>query len=344
MGKQKKILIIDDSRYIREYLAALFTSDSRFRVIGMAEDPYEAVKIIANEVPDVISLDIEMPRMSGVRFLKKIMRQHPIPVIIITNQSSKQIGAAMEALNAGAVDVVSKKDISPNDVDGKKMLIEKMWSAANGKVSRVVTPDVHTVKNVSDAPDQKIGDKIILMGASSGGTQTITKILSALPPSIPPILIVQHIPEKMSFLFAQRLNETLPFYVKEAEDGDHVRANQVLIAQGNRHMELRYGKNDVSVRISQGPPLNFVRPSVDKLFFSALSKDPEKIVAILLTGMGRDGAHGMLQLREKGAYTIAQDEASSMIYGMPKAARELGAAKKLMSPLEISNFIKNILK
>ncbi len=341
-SKPKKVLIVDDSRYISEYLAAIFSSDHRFEVIGKAADPYEAVKIIADEVPDVISLDIEMPRMSGVKFLKKIMRQHPIPVIVITNQSLKQINAAMEALHAGAVDVISKKDITPTDTDGKRMLVEKMWSAANGKVGRLSFAGPQAAQKGSQPEGFSSQQKIVLMGASSGGTQTITKILSGLPAQIPPVLIVQHIPEQMSFLFARRLNELLPFYVKEAENGDRVRANQVLIAQGNKHMELKYSGEEAFIKISQGPPLNFVRPSVDKLFFSALSKEPDKIVAILLTGMGRDGAHGLLQLKEKGAFTIAQDEASSMIYGMPKAAKDMNAARALMSPEEISRYIRNI--
>lgn len=341
MEAARKILIVDDSRYMREYLHNLFSADERFRVIGTAADPYEAVKMMAREAPDAITLDIEMPRMSGVTFLNKIMRQHPLPVIVITNQDMKQMEWAMEALNAGAVDVVAKKDITPNEKEGRLALLDKVWAAANSRVSRKST---HPEREVGEASgSHKSGDvtskDIILIGASSGGTRIITDIITALPEGIPPVVIVQHIPEHMSFLFARQLNLVCPFYVKEAEAGDRLVKNQVLIAPGNKHIEIKEAIPGFQVRLTHGPPLNHVRPSVDKLFFSALPYDVSGMTAILLTGMGRDGAQGLLQLREKGAYTIAQDEKSSIIYGMPRAAKELGAAKAIMNPEEIRQYI-----
>ena len=335
----KKILIVDDSRYMRQYLRELFESDQRFRVIGDAEDTYEAVKMMAVEAPDAITLDIEMPRMSGLTFLKKIMRQHPLPVVIITSQEIKQIEWAMEALRAGAVEVVSKKDITPNEKEGRQDLLNKMWAAANGHVSRYSPRDVKESYQNKEVVEKTVSEHIIMIGASSGGTRVLTDIITGLPAGIPPIIVVQHISEQMSFLFARQLNIACPFYVKEAEGGDPVVSNQVLIAPGNKHMEIKKGDAGFSIRLTQGPPLNHVRPSVDKLFFSALSYDVTKMTAILLTGMGRDGAQGLLQLKEKGAYTIAQDEKSSVIYGMPRAAKELGAAKAIMNPDAIRQYI-----
>lgn len=343
MGEQRKILIVDDSRYMRDYLEDLFLSDSRFRVLPSATDPYQAARIISKEAPDAIALDIEMPRMSGLTFLKKIMRQHPIPVVIVTNQDVKQIALSLEALSAGAIDVVSKKDLAPNDEEGRQDLLEKMWAAANSRVTRIYpTQPSATNNNHDELSLHDSSDKIVMMGASSGGTVVISSILHQLPPNIPGMIIVQHIPEHMSFLFAKQLNTKTPFYVKEAENGDRVVKNQVLIAPGNRHIELCKDVSGYYVRITQGPPINHVRPSVDKLFYSALPYDTGKMYAFLLTGMGQDGAEGLLKLREKGAYTVAQDEQSSVIFGMPRAAIEKGAAKAVMSPREMVALIKTV--
>ncbi len=343
MQSAKKILIVDDSKYMQRYLRDLIASDDRFEVSGTAGDPYEAVKIIAQEAPDLITLDIEMPRMSGLAFLKKIMRQHPIPVIIITSQNINQIEAAMEALREGAVEVISKNDITPADHEGRKNLLEKIWTASNSKVTRF-TPEKIMDNPIHIHHKQNNGsNKLILMGASSGGTRTISEILTRLPTGIPPIVIVQHIPEQMSFLFARQLNQVCPFYVKETENNDMLVKNQVLIAPGNRHIELKETAYGIKARITHGPPINHVRPSVDKLFFSALPFASRDITAILLTGMGSDGAQGLLKLKEKGAYTIAQDEKSAVIYGMPKVAKEIGAAKAIMNPNEIIAYLKKFV-
>ncbi len=343
MQNARKILIVDDSRYMQQYLRDLIASDDRFQISGIAGDPYEAVKLMAEEAPDLITLDIEMPRMSGLTFLKKIMRQHPIPVIIITSQNVSQIEAAMEALREGAVEVISKNDITPADHEGRKNLLEKMWAAANSKVSRF-TPEKITDSGVQTKQTQYNGsNKLVLIGASSGGTRTISEIITRLPSGIPPVVIVQHIPEQMSFLFARQLNQVCPFYVKEAENDDLLVKNQVLIAPGNRHLELKQTTHGIKARITHGPPVNHVRPSVDKLFFSALPFASRDVIAIILTGMGSDGAQGLMKLREKGAYTIAQDEKSAVIYGMPKVAKEMGAAKAEMNPVEIVGYLKKFI-
>ncbi|MGM0566801.1 MAG: chemotaxis-specific protein-glutamate methyltransferase CheB [Bacteroidota bacterium] len=343
MQSAKKILIVDDSKYMQQYLRDLIASDDRFKVSGTAGDPYEAVKMIAREAPDLVTLDIEMPRMSGLTFLKKIMRQHPLPVIIITSQNINQIEAAMEALREGAVEVISKSDITPTDHEGRKNLLEKIWAASNSKITRF-TPEKNMDKHIQTNPTLNGGsNKLVLMGASSGGTRTISEIITRLPSGIPPIVVVQHIPEQMSYLFARQLNQTCPFYVKEAENDDMLVKNQVLIAPGNRHLELKQNAYGIKARITQGPPLNHVRPSVDKLFFSALPFASRDITAILLTGMGSDGAQGLLKLKEKGAYTIAQDEKSAVIYGMPKVAKEMGAAKAIMNPNEIVAHLKKFV-
>lgn len=343
MREKRKILIVDDSRYMREYLEDLFGSDGRFGLLQSAGDPYEAAKIISREAPDVIALDIEMPRMSGLTFLRKIMSQHPIPVVIVTNQDVNQIEMSLEALQAGAVDVVSKKDIGPGENDGRRDLIEKMWGAANSKVSRIFPGHAAKEEKKADIfPSQKPSEKLVVMGASSGGTAVISSILQNLPADIPGMVVVQHIPEDMSFLFAKQLNMQTLFYVKEAENGDRVMRKKVLVAPGNKHIELRQDSMGFYVRITQGPPINHVRPSIDKLFYSALQYDAKKIYAFLLTGMGQDGAQGLLKLRQKGAYTVAQDERSSVIFGMPKVAIGLGAAKAVMNPDEIIRVIKSL--
>ncbi|MFW5974570.1 MAG: chemotaxis-specific protein-glutamate methyltransferase CheB [Bacteroidota bacterium] len=343
MQRARKILIVDDSKYMQQYLRDLIASDGRFQVSGTAGDPYEAVKIIAQEAPDLITLDIEMPRMSGLTFLKKIMRQHPIPVIIITSQNINQIEAAMEALREGAVELISKNDITPTDLEGRKNLLEKIWAASNSKVTRLVYDRVMDTAAQTNYSRYNGSNKLILIGASSGGTRTISEIITRLPAGIPPIVIVQHIPEQMSFLFARQLNQVCPFYVKEAEDDDLLVKNQVLIAPGNRHLELKQTSYGLKTRITHGPPVNHVRPSVDKLFFSALPFASRDVIAIILTGMGSDGAQGLLKLREKDAYTIAQDEKSAVIYGMPKVAWEMGAAKAVMNPAEIIRYLKQFI-
>lgn len=343
MREKRKVLIVDDSRYMRKYLEDLFLSDERFDLLRSAPDPYEAAKIISEEAPDAIALDIELPRMSGLTFLKKIMSQHPIPVVIVTNQDVDQIEMSLEALNAGAIDVVSKKDIGPGNDEGRRDLVEKMWAAANSSVSRIYPhPAKAKPQNTESISIQPPSEKIVMLGASSGGTGIISTILQNLPYNIPGMIIVQHIPEHMSFLFAKQLNAYTPFYVKEAENGDRLTKNQVLVAPGNHHVELCKDGAGYFIRVTHGPPINHVRPSIDKLFFSAMRFDTAGMYAILLTGMGQDGAQGLLKLREKGAYTVAQDERTSIIFGMPKVAIEMGAACAIMNPDEIIWLIKSI--
>ncbi|MCF8308292.1 MAG: chemotaxis-specific protein-glutamate methyltransferase CheB [Bacteroidales bacterium] len=345
MKEQRKLLIVDDSRYMREYLADLFSADGRFKLLTPATDPYQAAKIIGQEAPDVIALDIEMPRMNGLTFLKKIMRQHPIPVVIITQLDVNQIQMSLEALNAGAIDVVAKKDINPENESGKQDLLNKMWAAANSRINRLYPEKqpVHQQERKSIHPrGEANSDTIVMIGASSGGTAIISTILNKLPSEIPGTIIVQHIPEHMSYLFAKQLNAKTPFYVKEAENGDRVLKNKVLVAPGNHHIELQKDKQGYYCRITHGPPINHVRPSVDKLFFSALPFETQKMYAFLLSGMGRDGAQGLLKLRQKGTYTVAQDEGSSVIFGMPKVAIDLGAAKAIMNTDEIIALFKSV--
>ncbi|MCF8232979.1 MAG: chemotaxis-specific protein-glutamate methyltransferase CheB [Bacteroidales bacterium] len=345
MEKQRKVLIVDDSKYIREYLSDLFLSDGRFQLLTPAADPYQAAKIIGEEAPDAIALDIEMPRMSGLTFLKKIMRQHPIPVVIITQLDVNQIQMSLEALNAGAIDVVAKKDIKPENETGRQDLLNKMWAAANSRISRFYPGKHSGGREERTAPriqGEYNSDTIVMMGASSGGTAIISKILNRLPAEIPGMIIVQHIPEHMSYLFAKQLNAQTPFYVKEAENGDRVVKSKVLVAPGNNHIELQKDKQGYYCRITHGPPINHVRPSVDKLFFSALPYNTNKMYAFLLSGMGRDGAQGLLKLRQKEAYTVAQDENSSVIFGMPKVAMDLGAAKAIMNIDEMVALLKSV--
>jgi two-component system, chemotaxis family, protein-glutamate methylesterase/glutaminase len=346
-----KVLIIDDSAVVRQVLTRLLQSDPQIEVIGTAADPYIAASKIAQEVPDVITLDVEMPRMDGLTFLKKIMSQHPVPVVIISSLTAKGTETAIKALEYGAVEVYSKPRIETNEnwEHNRERICEIVKTASkvsvnrrNGSLRERIQP-----KNSADvimAPSSpgsmiKTTDKVIVVGASTGGTEALKIFLESMPLDSPGILVVQHMPELFTRSFANRLNSICRITVKEAENGDSVINGRALIAPGNKHLCLKRSGARYYVEIKDGPYVNRHRPSVDVLFRSTARYAGRNSVGILLTGMGSDGAKGLLEMKEAGAKTIAQDEKSCVVFGMPKEAIKLNAVDKVLPLDNIAPFV-----
>lgn len=342
-----KVLIVDDSAVVRQMYKSLLDTDPEIQVIGTASDPYIAAQKIQKEKPDVITLDIEMPRMDGLTFLKKIMSQAPMPVIVISNQTLKGADVALKALEAGAVDVMAKPNLS-NEVevnDSRITLIDKIRSAyyakgVQGRNIRRTTAASSIQESKKDSTAKVIvssSQTIIAVGASTGGTEAIRSFLEILPANMPPIVIVQHMPEKFTASFAKRLDEVCALRVKEAEDNETVMSGTVYIAPGGQHMAIRNLHGRLAIHVHQGELVNRHRPSVNVLFNSVAEVKGKHSIGIMLTGMGDDGAIGMLAMHEKGAYTIAQDEATSVVYGMPLKAVLAGGVTKVLPLNEIAD-------
>lgn len=341
-----KVLIVDDSAVIRQAFKDLLDSDKHIEVIGTAADPYIAAKKIQLEVPDVITLDVEMPRMDGITFLRKIMTQHPIPVVIVSSLTQRGTDSAIKALEYGAVEVLLKPQLGTEREreEARIKLVDAIKAAAFTKLRKknVVVPsiqvtpkysaDVVIAKSNSHAMVQTT-EKVIAVGASTGGTEAIREFLEALPADSPGIVIVQHMPELFTKSFANRLNELCHITVKEAVNGDSVLRGHALIAPGNKHMLLKRSGARYYVEVTDGPLVNRHRPSVDVLFRSTARYAGKNAVGIIMTGMGADGAAGLLEMKEAGAHTIAQDERSCVVFGMPKEAIKLNAAEKIL-PLD----------
>ena len=347
MGNKIKVLIVDDSAMVRQTLNQIIDSDPHLEVIGTAVDPYFAAKIIAEEVPDVITLDVEMPRMDGLTFLKKIMTQHPIPVVIISSLTARGTETGMKALEYGAVEIITKPQMNTKLFieESKIRICDAVKAAAQARLKRksIATETPVVVPKLSaDAvlppvtPNQsmiKTTEIVIAVGASTGGTEALTKFLQAMPLDSPGIVIVQHMPEKFTTSFANRLNEICNITVKEAEDGDGVIRGRALIAPGNYHMLLKRSGARYYVEVKEGPFVNRHRPSVDVLFRSTARFAGGNAIGVIMTGMGDDGAKGLLEMKQAGAKTVAQDEKTCVVFGMPKEAIKLGAADKVL-PLE----------
>jgi two-component system chemotaxis response regulator CheB len=315
-----KILIIDDSKTIRNILARIFSSDPGLEVCAMAEKPSEVEALILKHKPDVITLDIHMPEMDGVALLKIIAPKYNIPTVMISSISMAEGPMVLEALEHGAIDYIQKPEFSEIEKI-TPLIIEKVRMAAQSKSSHRKKTNPIKVKATCDL------SSLIVLGSSTGGTEAIREIITALPDKIPPMLIVQHIPAVFSAAFAKRMNELCAFDVKEAENGDEVRANRILIAPGGQQMKFVYKNGKGIVEINDDEPVNRFKPSVDYMFLSVAKNLYINTVAIILTGMGKDGAKGMLELRNHGVRTIAQDEYSSVVFGMPKEAIALGGAE-----------------
>jgi two-component system chemotaxis response regulator CheB len=335
-AKKTKVLIVDDSAIVRKILTDLFATDPGIEVVGSAPDPYAARDLILSLKPDVITLDIEMPKMDGITFLKLIMKHHPLPVIILSSLSQRGSQTALEALAAGAVDVMGKPSSSLVTRDMAPELIAKVKAAAGARRFSSRPPAAPLAAPATPMAGAAYYDprQIILIGASTGGTEALKDVLSMLPGNLPPILIVQHIPSAFSGAFAKKLNDVSQCEIREAREGDILRRGTALLAPGDFHIVLRKsGDSGYGVSLKQGPKIHFCRPSVDVLFESAAPLVGRRAVAGLLTGMGEDGAAGLLKLRQGGARTFAQDQKTCVVYGMPRVAVEMGAVESIL-PLD----------
>jgi len=354
--KKIRVLIVDDSAVMRKYLTETLSKAKGIEVVATALDPFIAVNKIKRFDPDVLTLDVEMPRMDGLTFLSKLMVARPMPVIMVSSFTEGGAKVTMRALELGAVDFILK----PVAGDGggseefSRELTEKIIAASVSKVRGRIVPanrtevmDESLAKYSADVilPPKKgktakrRSEMVIAFGASTGGTEAIAEIFKWLPEDLPGILIAQHMPEKFTRAFAERINGISQLYVKEAENGDRVYRGVALIAPGNRHLLLRYDAQGYYVEINDGLPVNRHKPSVDVLFRSVAQTAGRDAVGILLTGMGADGAAGLLEMKEAGAVTIAQDEATSVVFGMPREAIKLGAADMILGTDEITSYI-----
>jgi two-component system, chemotaxis family, protein-glutamate methylesterase/glutaminase len=331
-GRKIRVLIVDDSAIVRKVLAEALASEPDLEVVGTAPDPYVARDKIVRLHPDVLTLDIEMPRMDGLTFLKKLMEFHPMPVIIISSLAQSSSQTALEALRCGAVEVLAKPGGPYSVGELKHDLPHKVRAAANARVGRA-EPQLHAPTPAALVLPGANSSTVIAIGASTGGTEAIREVLMGLPENMPGILIVQHIPAVFSLAFANRLNGLCRLRVKEAADGDRLTAGLVLIAPGNFHMTLVKSGGEYRVAIQDGPRVCYQRPSVDVLFESVAKVAKGDAVAAILTGMGADGAQGLLQMKRAGARTIAQDEASCVVFGMPREAIRTGAVDHVL-PLD----------
>lgn len=339
VSRKIKVLIVDDSLLFRETLAREIGKDFGIEVIGTAEDPFVARDKILELKPDVVTLDVEMPKMDGLAFLKKLMPQYPLPVIVVSSIGKN----VFEALDAGAVDFVTKPDMNRSGGMNSFIneLIVKIKIASTAKVGGF-KKDYQGVKIVTNHGID-ISNTILAIGASTGGTEAIYSIVTALPRDMPGILIVQHMPPVFTKLYADRLNNSCKLEVKEAEDGDLVKPGRVLVAAGDFHMRLAKGASGFYVKCAQGDRVNGHCPSVDVLFDSVAATAKNKAIGVILTGMGSDGAKGILNMRKQGAYTIGQDEKTSTVYGMPMVAYNIGGVVKQLPLDKIAQEICNHL-
>ncbi|NBZ86725.1 protein-glutamate methylesterase/protein-glutamine glutaminase [Stagnihabitans tardus] len=338
-----RVFIVDDSAVVRRALTDILAADPRFEVIAAVNDPFAAAERLRHVLPDVIVLDIEMPRMDGVTFLKKLMAQHPIPVVICSSLVADKSETLLAALAAGAVEVIAKPELGVKQFleEAAAQVREAVFAAARAKVKVIHSPPPVAPKLSADAmlpaPSGaamlRTTEKIIAIGASTGGTEALRVLLESMPMDCPPIVIVQHMPESFTAAFAKRLDSICAITVSEARNGDRLLRGHALIAPGNKHTLLARSGAHYMVEVRDGPMVSRHRPSVDVLFRSVARFAGSNAVGIILTGMGDDGAKGMKEMRDLGASTIGQNEASCVVYGMPKEAMAAGAVEQEL-PLE----------
>lgn len=340
MMRRTKVLIVDDSAVIRQVLRQVLESDPAIEVIGAAADPLFAMKRMAVAWPDVIILDVEMPRMDGLTFLRKIMAEHPTPVVMCSTLTERGAETTMQALAAGAVDVIAKPKLNARGFFEEETLhlLRAVKSAAAVTTERLARRRVPSVKPAPPQPNARVPvghhrRHIVALGTSTGGTQALEAVLSALPAECPGLVIVQHMPEKFTAAFAARLDGLCRLRVREAQGGEPVLAGQALIAPGGRHMQVVRRGGQYRVEVKDGPPVNRHRPSVDVLFRSVARHAGADALGVIMTGMGDDGAAGLAEMRAAGAATVAQDEATCVVFGMPKEAIRRGAAEAVL-PLD----------
>lgn len=337
-GKKIRVLVVDDSLVFREVISRGISSDPNIEVVATANDPFDARDKIIQYEPDVMTCDVEMPKMDGIEFIRRLLPQYPLPVIVVSMISSR----VFDAMNAGAIDFVTKPDVSSlTKVESFiNEMIVKIKVAATAKILHM-KPGASTQKITGSS---SIDDnRIIAIGASTGGTEVINNVLEQLPPSVPGIVVVQHIPPKFSRMFAERLNDTIALEVREASTGDYLQKGHVLVAPGDQHMRIKRIGDKYKVECFKGEKVNGHCPSVDVLFESVAKEAGSRAIGIILTGMGYDGAKGLLSMRKKGARTIGQDEESSVVYGMPKVAYNIGAVEKQAALHQIPRIIYSML-
>lgn len=325
-----KVLIVDDSAIVRKILSEQLSRDSSIEVVGTAPDPYVAREKIVSLNPDVITLDVEMPRMDGITFLRKLMQHRPIPVIVLSSLAAKGSKVALEAMTAGAVEVVCKPGTSYSVNEACAALVEKIKTASRANVAKLVTTERAGGASSARLAMAETTNKVFAIGSSTGGVQALMEVLTAFPANAPGTLVVQHMPANFTKSFAERLNDNCAVTVSEARDGDRVVPGKILLAPGGYHMLLRRSGANYYVTVKDGPMVCLQKPSVEVMFNSVAKYAGANAVGAILTGMGKDGALGLLNMRNAGARTIAQDEKSCVVFGMPKEAIEQGAAEKVM--------------
>ena len=331
-----RVLAVDDSVLFRTKIQLTLSRDPDIQIIGTAVDADDALRKILELKPDVVTLDVEMPKMSGIEFMKTLMKQHPVPVVVVTSLPMN----AIDAMSVGAVDFVKKPDGGPASVDAFfEKLTEQVKVAANAKVrnTTLVSPSnlsVRLMGNANLAPDKY---DVVAIGASTGGTEATIEVVKNLPPTIPGILIVQHMPAGFTTMYAQRLDKICKMSAKEAADGDRVKQGQILLAAGNYHMTLKRDENGYYVHCAHGEKVNGHTPSVDVLFDSVARVAGKKAVGVILTGMGADGARGLTKMHAAGSYTIGQDKDTCVVYGMPMEAYKMGGVTRQFPLDQISD-------
>lgn len=341
-----KVLVIDDSALVRKVLSKELDQQKDIEVVGTAINPYVARKKIAELKPDVLTLDLEMPRMDGLSFLSKLMEHHPMPVVVVSSLTPKNSENALTALRLGAVDVICKPGSAYSTKEISKDIIKSVRAASKANVKAGSKTHGKSRKQIKVNKGEGGGallkqttKKLIAVGSSTGGTRALEEILPALPPRLPGMVIVQHMPPVFTKSFAERLDKICRVNVKEAENGDWIQPGQVLIAPGNYHMLVQRKGARYYTRIKQGPPVHHHRPSVDVMFNSVADAAGVNATGVILTGMGSDGAKGLKKMRDNGAYTIGQNEATCVVYGMPKVAHELDAVEESLPLYKIAEAI-----
>ena len=331
------VLIVDDSAVVRKILSQELSKFPDINVVGTAVDPYVAREKIVQLRPDVITLDLEMPRMDGLSFLAKLMKHFPLPVVVLSSLTQDKSEAALKALELGAVEVLGKPGSSFSTQNISQRLAEAIRTASKANVKRGIVTTRTTSFDSGGLSDLQTTYQVVAIGASTGGTKALEHVLAPLPMSFPGTVIVQHMPEHFTRTFGQHLNESCQINVREAEDGDSIVPGLALIAPGNRHMVIERSGGTYRVKLKDGPRVHYQRPAVDILFQSVAEHAGRNVVGVILTGMGADGAKGMKTMHDRGAYTIAQNEESCVVFGMPREAIKAGGVDEVVSLDDIPN-------